>query len=225
MRSLGLGQSCAGQARRRLPADGAVIKGASASDESALTGEANPSPKEVGDPVFSGTVNLWGAVQYDVVRLPAESTLQKIIRLIQTAQKLRAPSERFTDKFGTGYTYAVIGGATGMFLIWWLGFHLPAFDNVRWREIGVLPGHDAAGRGEPLRACPLDTLGDSRGDRLGRPARRAFPGGAAIENLAGIDVVALDKTGTLTTGELAVVALRKLSARARARDAGAGLRP
>ena len=66
--------------------------------------------------MFSGTVNLWGAVECDIARLPAESTLQKIIRLIQTAQKLKAPSERFTDKFGTGYTYAVIGGSTAMFL-------------------------------------------------------------------------------------------------------------
>ena len=97
---------------------------------SALTGEANPVEKNVGDQVFSGTLNLWGAVEFDVVRLPAESTLQKIIRLIQTAQKLKAPSERFTDRFGTGYTYAVIGGSLLMFLIWWLGFHLPPFENT-----------------------------------------------------------------------------------------------
>ncbi len=89
------------------------MNGRSASDESALTGEAQPVPKAQGDPVFSGTINLWGAVDFDVTRLPAESTLQKIIRLIQTAQKLKAPSERFTDRFGTGYTYAVIGAAAG----------------------------------------------------------------------------------------------------------------
>jgi Cd2+/Zn2+-exporting ATPase len=187
------------------PADGTVVKGASASDESALTGEANPSPKEVGDPVFSGTVNLWGAVQYDVVRLPAESTLQKIIRLIQTAQKLRAPSERFTDKFGTGYTYAVIGGATGMFLIWWLGFHLPAFDNVGgvrsafYRAMTLLVVASPCALVLSIPSAILAAI--AWGARHGV----LFRGGAAIENLAGIDVVALDKTGTLTTGELAVV--------------------
>jgi Cd2+/Zn2+-exporting ATPase len=96
-------------------ADGVVVSGKSASDESALTGEAVPVEKALGDQVFSGTINLWGVVEFDVVRLPAESTLQKIIRLIQTAQKLKAPSERFTDRFGTGYTYAVIGGSTRCF--------------------------------------------------------------------------------------------------------------
>lgn len=106
-------------------ADGVVARGESASDESALTGEAVPVPKRRGDEVFSGTVNLWGAVEFDVSRLPSESTLERIIRLIRTAQKMRAPSERFTDRFGTGYTYLVIGGALAMFLVWWLGFGLP----------------------------------------------------------------------------------------------------
>ena len=95
-------------------ADGEVLAGRSASDESALTGEAIPVEKGKGDAVFSGTLNLWGAVDFEVRRLPSESTLQRIIRLIQTAQKLKAPSERFTDRFGTGYTYAVIGGSALM---------------------------------------------------------------------------------------------------------------
>src|SRR5205085_11696295 len=94
------------------------------------TGEAVPVEKGPADPVFSGTLNLWGAVDFDVMRLPSESTLQKIIRLIQTAQKLKAPSERFTDRFGTGYTYLVIGGSFAMFLVWWLALGLPAFTNV-----------------------------------------------------------------------------------------------
>jgi Cd2+/Zn2+-exporting ATPase len=188
-----------------FPADGAIVKGRSASDESALTGEAQPVEKGIGDPVFSGTLNLWGAVEFDVARLPSESTLQKIIRLIQTAQKLKAPSERFTDKFGTGYTYAVIGGASAMFLVWWLGFHLPAFANT--------PG----ARSAFYRAMTLMVVASPCALVLSIPsailaaiawgARHGvlFRGGAAIEKLADIDVVALDKTGTLTTGELAVV--------------------
>jgi Cd2+/Zn2+-exporting ATPase len=187
------------------PADGTVIRGASASDESALTGEASPAEKAVGDPVFSGTVNLWGAVDFDVARLPAESTLQKIIRLIQTAQKLRAPSERFTDRFGTGYTFAVISGAAGMFLVWWLGFHLPAFENapgVRsafYRAMTLLVVASPCALVLSIPSAILAAI--AWGARHGV----LFRGGAAIENLAGIQVVALDKTGTLTTGELAVV--------------------
>lgn len=186
-------------------ADGVVISGSSASDESALTGEATPVEKKVGDQVFSGTLNLWGAVDYNVVRLPSESTLQKIIRLIQTAQKLKAPSERFTDKFGTGYTYIVIGGATLMFLVWWLGFHLPAFDNT------------AETRSAFYRAMTLMVVASPCALVLSIPsailaaiawgARHGvlFRGGAAIEKLADVTTVALDKTGTLTTGELNVV--------------------
>lgn len=186
-------------------ADGLVVSGKSASDESALTGEANPVPKAVGDEVYSGTVNLWGAVDFDVVRLPSESTLQKIIRLIQTAQKLKAPSERFTDKFGTGYTYAVIGGSTLMFLVWWLLFDLPAFTNTpetrsafyRAMTLMVVASPCALVLSIPSAILAAIAWGARHGV--------LFRGGAAIERLAEVGVVALDKTGTLTTGELAVV--------------------
>ncbi len=186
-------------------ADGLVLKGRSASDESALTGEANPVEKNTGDQVFSGTLNLWGAVEYEVVRLPAESTLQRIIRLIQTAQKLKAPSERFTDKFGTGYTYAVIGGSTLMFLIWWGWFDLPPFTNTpetrsafyRAMTLMVVASPCALVLSIPSAILAAIAWGARHGV--------LFRGGAAIEKLAEIDVVALDKTGTLTTGELAVV--------------------
>ena len=186
-------------------ADGAVVKGRSASDESALTGEATPVEKGVGDQVFSGTINLWGAVEYDVSRLPSESTLQKIIRLIQTAQKLKAPSERFTDKFGTGYTYAVIGGSLAMFLVWWIGFQLPAFTNTpetrsafyRAMTLMVVASPCALVLSIPSAILAAIAWGARHGV--------LFRGGAAIEKLADINAVALDKTGTLTTGELAVV--------------------
>jgi len=186
-------------------ADGTVATGQSASDESALTGEATPVEKGAGDPVFSGTMNLWGAVDYEVVRLPAESTLQKIIRLIQTAQKLKAPSERFTQRFGTGYTYIVIGGSTAMFLLWWLGFGLPAFTNTpelrsafyRAMTLMVVASPCALVLSIPSAILAAIAWGARHGV--------LFRGGAAIEKLAEIGVVALDKTGTLTTGELAVV--------------------
>ncbi len=189
-----------------FPADGDVRKGQSASDEAALTGEAVPVEKGVGDPVFSGTINLWGAVEFEVKRLPGESTLQKIIRLIQTAQKLRAPSERFTDKFGGGYTMAVLAGCAAMFFVWWLGFRLPAFHNAggqtsafyRTMTLLVVTSPCALVLSIPSAILAAIAWGARRGV--------LFRGGAAIEKLADVDVVALDKTGTLTTGELAVVA-------------------
>ncbi|MBL9216848.1 MAG: cadmium-translocating P-type ATPase [Opitutaceae bacterium] len=188
-----------------FPADGLVTDGKSAADEANLTGEATPVEKGRGDQVFSGTINLWGALDYEVVRLPAESTLQKIIRLIQTAQKLKAPSERFTDKFGTGYTYAVIGGSFAMFLVWWLAFDLPAFANTpeqrsafyRAMTLMVVASPCALVLSIPSAILAAIAWGARHGV--------LFRGGAAIEKLADINVVALDKTGTLTTGELAVV--------------------
>jgi len=188
-----------------FPADGLVVSGKSASDESNLTGEAAPVEKGVGDQVFSGTLNLWGAVDFTVARPPAESTLQKIIRLIQTAQKLKAPSERFTDRFGTGYTYLVIGGSFAMFLLWWLGFHLPAFTNTpetrsafyRAMTLMVVASPCALVLSIPSAILAAIAWGAKHGV--------LFRGGAAIEKLADVNVVALDKTGTLTTGELVVV--------------------
>jgi Cd2+/Zn2+-exporting ATPase len=188
-----------------FPADGTIVSGKSASDESALTGEAVPVEKGPADPVFSGTLNLWGAVDFDVMRLPSESTLQKIIRLIQTAQKLKAPSERFTDRFGTGYTYLVIGGSFAMFLMWWLGFHLPAFTNTpetrsafyRAMTLMVVASPCALVLSIPSAILAAIAWGARHGV--------LFRGGAAIEKLADVNIVALDKTGTLTTGELSVI--------------------
>lgn len=188
-----------------FPADGVVLKGKSASDESALTGEALPVEKNPGDPVFSGTLNLWGVVEYDVARLPSESTLQKIIRLIQTAQKLRAPSERFTDKFGAGYSYVVLGVCAAMFLVWWLALGLPAFENTAetrsafYRAMTLLVVMSPCALVLSIPSAILAAI--AWGARHGV----LFRGGAAIEKLAEINAVALDKTGTLTTGELNVV--------------------
>ena len=204
--TLQVGQHVRVKPGEAFAADGVVVNGKSASDESTLTGEANPVEKRVGDQVFSGTLNLWGVVEFNVVRLPAESTLQKIIRLIQTAQKLKAPSERFTDKFGTRYTYVVIGGSFGMFLVWWLGFHLPAFTNTpearsafyRAMTLMVVASPCALVLSIPSAILAAIAWGARHGV--------LFRGGAAIEKLADITAVALDKTGTLTTGELAVVA-------------------
>jgi Zn2+/Cd2+-exporting ATPase len=186
-------------------ADGIVARGRSASDESALTGEAVPVEKNVGDQVFSGTLNLWGIVEFDVARLASESTLHKIIRLIQTAQKLKAPSERFTDRFGTGYTYIVIGGSALMFLVWWLIFDLPPFTNTpetrsafyRAMTLMVVASPCALVLSIPSAILAAIAWGARHGV--------LFRGGAAIEKLADVTVVALDKTGTLTTGELMVV--------------------
>lgn len=186
------------------PADGKVRKGKSASDEATLTGESIPVDKGEGDAVFSGTLNLWGVVVYEVERLPSESTLQKIIRLIQTAQKLRAPSERFTDKFGGRYTLGVLASCVIMFAVWWLGFGVSPFTNS---ETGTSAFYRAMTLLVVMSPCALVLSIPSAilaAIAWGAKHGILFRGGAAIENLAEVSTIALDKTGTLTTGELKV---------------------
>ena len=206
---IGIGNMLFVKPGEAFPADGVVTSGKTAADEANLTGEARPVEKVAGDPVFSGTINLWGAVEFAVQRLPSESTLQRIIRLIQTAQKLKAPSERFTDKFGGRYTYVVLGGTTLMFFVWWLGFGIAPFDNA------VVGGTEV--RSAFYRAMTLLVVASPCALVLSIPAAILaaiawgakhgilFRGGAAIEKLADVDLVSLDKTGTLTTGDLEVV--------------------
>jgi Cd2+/Zn2+-exporting ATPase len=212
---LGIGDRVRVKPGEAFAADGAVVKGRSASDESALTGEALPVEKDVDAPVFSGTLNLWGAVDFEVRRLPSESTLQKIIRLIQTAQKLRAPSERFTDKFGAGYTLLALGVCSAMFLVWWLALDLPAFANGG----GFAESSSAFYRAMTLLVvmspCALVlSIPSAILAAIAWGARHGvlFRGGGAIEKLADVDLVALDKTGTLTTGELAVAGVESFPA-------------
>ncbi|HVU28509.1 MAG TPA: heavy metal translocating P-type ATPase [Verrucomicrobiae bacterium] len=184
--------------------DAEVVKGATAADESNLTGEATPSEKNVGDSVLAGTINLWGAVEVVVTKPAEESSLQKIITLIKEAQQQKAPAQQFTDKFSTGYTYFVLGMFGVMYFVWWLGF-------------GLAPGRSAVESHSALyRAGTLLVVASPCALVLSIPsailaaiafgARHGilFRGGAAVEKLAEINVVALDKTGTLTTGELRV---------------------
>jgi Cd2+/Zn2+-exporting ATPase len=154
--------------------------------------------------VLAGTLNLWGAVEVTVTRRASESALQKIIRLIREAQHLKAPSQRFTDKFGTGYTYAILALTTLMFFVWWLGFgHAPfvstaAAKSAFYKAMTLLV---VASPCALVLSIPSAVLA-----AIAWGARRGilFRGGAAVENLSEVSVVAMDKTGTLTTGELRV---------------------
>jgi Cd2+/Zn2+-exporting ATPase len=188
----------------QFPVDAEIVKGRTASDESNLTGEATPVDKAVGDTVLAGTLNLWGAVEVMVLRPARESALQKIIQLIKEAQQRKAPAQRFTDKFGTFYTYSILGLSLAMFLVWWKAFDLPPFEGVDGRQSAFYHAMTLLVVASPcalVLSIPSAVLA-----AIAWGARHGilFRGGAAVEKLAGIDTVALDKTGTLTTGELRV---------------------
>jgi Cd2+/Zn2+-exporting ATPase len=188
----------------QFPVDAELIKGQTASDESNLTGEATPVEKRLGDTVLAGTMNLWGAVEVRVLRPAAESSLQKIIRLIKEAQRQKAPAQQFTETFSTYYTYCVLGLSAVMFFVWWLGFGQAPFAARN-------AGHSAFYHTMTLLvvASPCALVLSIPSAVLAAIAWGArhgilFRGGAAVEKLAGVTTVALDKTGTLTTGELRV---------------------
>ena len=188
----------------QFPVDGDIAKGTTAADESNLTGEATPVEKAVGDAALAGTINLWGAVELVVTRPAAESALQKIITLIKEAQHQKAPAQKFADKFSTFYAYGVLGLSLLMFFVWWLGFHLPPFKSLTeshtafYRTMTLLVVSSPCALVLSIPSAVLAAI--AWGARHGI----LFRGGAAVEKLAEVNIVALDKTGTLTTGELRV---------------------
>jgi Zn2+/Cd2+-exporting ATPase len=188
----------------QFPVDAEIVKGKTAADESNLTGEATAVDKTIGDTVLAGTINLWGAVEAAVLRPAAESALQKIIRLIKEAQQQKAPAQQFTDKFSTYYTYAVLGLSFAMFFVWWLGFQLAPFESkieshsAFYRTMTLLVVSSPCALVLSIPSAVLAAI--AWGARHGI----LFRGGAAVEKLADANAVALDKTGTLTTGELRV---------------------
>ena len=145
-----------------------------------------------------------GRVATQVLRPATESALQKIIHLIKEAQQQKAPAQRFTDQFSTYYTYIVLGLSVAMFFVWWLGFDLAPFTSAGtkasafYRTMTLLVVASPCALVLSIPSAVLAAI--AWGARHGI----LFRGGAAVEKLAEVRVVALDKTGTLTTGELRV---------------------
>ncbi|NWK55589.1 cadmium-translocating P-type ATPase [Verrucomicrobiaceae bacterium N1E253] len=189
----------------QFPVDAKVISGSSSADESTLTGESIPVDKSLGDKVFSGTINTWGMIDCTAIRPANESALAKIIKLIRDAQESKAPSQRFTDKFGTGYTYAVLAASTLMFLIWHFGFGLPAFISTESTSSAFYRAMTLLVVASPCALVLSIPSAILAGIAAGARGGVLFRGGIAIEELAEIDHVAMDKTGTLTSGELEIV--------------------
>jgi len=188
----------------QFPVDGEIAKGRTASDESNLTGEATPVEKTIGDAVLAGTLNIWGAVEVVVARPAKESALQKIIQLIREAQQQKAPAQRFTDKFSTFYTYLILGLSLVMFFVWWQVLNLAPFEGAAGKQSAFYHTMTLLVVASPcalVLSIPSAVLA-----AIAWGARHGilFRGGAAVEKLAGINIVAMDKTGTLTTGELRV---------------------
>jgi len=179
----------------RIPVDGDVVAGASAIDESMLTGESIPVDKTAGSPVFGGTVNTTGMLRFVARRVGAETALHQVVRLVQEAQSRRAPIARLADVIAASFTPAVIGVAVITFVAWMvLGPESSRLTMALVSAVAVL-----------IMACPcamgLATptailVGTGRGAEQGVLIR----GGDILERAGSVTTVVLDKTGTITAG-------------------------
>jgi Cd2+/Zn2+-exporting ATPase len=177
--------------------DGVVIEGESSMDQSSLTGESMPVPKRVGSPVFAGTINQRGGLEVRITKLAQESTINKLIKLVEEAQSEKAPTERFLDKFEQYYALGVIGFTLLLIIVPTL-FLGEAFQSAFYRAMTVMVGASPCAL---IISTPASIL-----SAIGNGARKGilYKGGAHLEKTADIKVVAFDKTGTLTVGQPSV---------------------
>ena len=185
----------------RIPVDGAILEGASAIDESMVTGEPMPVEKGAGDKVTGGTLNTSGSFIMEAERVGSETMLAQIVKLVSEAQRSRAPLQRLADRVAAYFVPAVIAVAILSFAGWILFGPEPRFAHSLVAAVSVL-----------IIACPcalgLATpmsimVAVGRGAHAGVLVRNA----EALETLAKVDTLVVDKTGTLTEGKPRVAAV------------------
>ncbi len=181
----------------RVPVDGVVIDGASSVDESMLTGEPIPADKKAGDTLVGGTINGEGALTFTATRVGKETALAQIIRLVQEAQGSKAPIQALADRVAAVFVPAIILIAFTVFAIWWLalGEFVPAM--IRLVAVLVIACPCALGLATPTAIM----AGTGKGAEMGILFKRS----EALETTTKLDVIVLDKTGTITEGKPVVV--------------------
>ncbi len=177
----------------RVPLDGTVLEGESSCDESSLTGESMPVTKRVGDTMFAGTINQSGGIEIEVTRLAHDSTIAKLIKLVETAQSEKAETQRFLDKAERVYAAGVIIFTILLIFVPYLLLG-EEFQTAFYRAMTAMV---VASPCALVISTPSAIL-----SAIANGARRGvlFKGGAHLERAADITVVAFDKTGTLTEG-------------------------
>jgi Cd2+/Zn2+-exporting ATPase len=194
----------------RIPMDGMIRSGQSQVNQAPITGESLPVPKEPGDEVFAGTINGEGVLQVEVSRLATDTTLSRIIRMVEEAQAMRAPTQRFVDRFAHYYTPAMMVLALLVAAVPPLFFGQPLLNPAEGLHGWLYRGLAMLVIGCPcalVLSTPVTVV-----SAIAAGARKGvlFKGGAFVEGLARIKAVAFDKTGTLTLGEPVVTVTRSV---------------
>ena len=178
----------------KFATDGAVRAGTSAVDQAPITGESVPVDKGPGEPVYAGTLNGHGALEVEGTRRVADTTLARIIHLVEKAQAQRAPSQQLVERFARVYTPVVFGLALGLMVVPSLLFGLPWGPWI-YRGLALL-----------IVSCPCALVVSTPVTIVSAIANAArhgvlIKGGAYLEELGRLKVIAMDKTGTLTRGK------------------------
>jgi Cu+-exporting ATPase len=185
----------------KIPVDGSVLEGRSSVDESMLTGEPIPVEKSAGDKVTGGTVNSTGSFIMEAERIGADTVLAQIVRMVGEAQRTRAPIQRLADSVSAWFVPAVILTAIATFIVWAIFGPEPRFAHGLVNAVAVL-----------IIACPcalgLATpmsimVATGRGATAGVLIRNA----EALETLEKVDILVVDKTGTLTEGKPKLISI------------------
>ncbi len=188
----------------KVPVDGVLLEGHGAVDESMVTGESMPVDKKAGDPLIGGTINGPAALIMRAERVGADTLLARIVLMVAEAQRSRAPIQRTADRAAAWFVPAVVAVAAAAFLLWLIAGPEPRLAHAVISAVAVL-----------IIACPcalgLATpmsimVASGKGASVGVLFRNA----EAIEVLREVDTLAVDKTGTLTEGKPALVAVEPL---------------
>jgi Cu+-exporting ATPase len=186
----------------RFPVDATILEGRTTVDESMLTGESTPLDREAGGRVLAGSLNYEGAVTCRAESLGEATVLAQITRMVEQAQGSRAPMERLADRASQIFVPSVLALAALTFIVWLVASHSLQMALAATVAVLVIACPCAMGLAVPAAL----TVAVGRGAQMGV----LFKGGEALERLAHLDVIVLDKTGTLTVGRPVLEAVHPL---------------
>ncbi len=177
-----------------LPTDGEVIAGQSSVNQAPVTGESVPVEKQSGDAVYAGSINGEGALEVRATKAFADNTMSRIIQMVEEAQERKGESQRFIERFGAWYSPAILLTGIALVVIGPLTFAASWTDWIVRATVFIVAAAPCA----LVISIPVTLVAS-----LGTAARKGvlIKGGAFVEQLARVRVVALDKTGTITRGE------------------------